>query len=200
MNYGEVQKLWVKGLEYVADKHIYKYKDYSEAVFDTQIESKKWLCRELDKVVDHNNFNHVSVLASWYGLVIVPFLYETFGEINIDLYDVDEYTTDIARHIWKDYPLVNVHTADVVFDEIDYKGQVIINTSCEHMMDMKYITKDHPDKIFALQSNDNSNVKWLHINCAEDQDELIHQAGLRDIKFAGSKMIYEHKRIMVIGK
>ena len=199
MDYGQVQKLWAKGLGYVADKHIYKYKDYSEAVFDTQIESKEWLCHELNKVVDHNNFNHVSVLASWYGLVIVPFLYQTFGEINIDLYDVDEYTTDIAKHIWKDYPLVNVHTADVVFDEIDYKGQVVINTSCEHMMDMKHITKDYPDKIFALQSNDNSNVKWLHINCAMNQRELIEQAGLTNILYKGSKMIYEHKRIMVIG-
>ena len=44
MDYGKVQKLWAKGLGYVADNHIYKYKDYSEAVFDTQIESKEWLC------------------------------------------------------------------------------------------------------------------------------------------------------------
>jgi len=200
MDYGQVQKLWADNLGYVADNHIYKFKDYSEAVFDTQIESKEWLCHELNKVVDHNNFNHVSVLASWYGLVLVPFLYQTFGEINIDLYDVDEYTTDIAKHIWRDYPLVNVHTADVVFDKIDYKGQVIINTSCEHMMDMKYITKDNKDKLFVLQSNDNRNVKWLHINCANDQGELVKQAGLTDIKYGGSKKIYEHKRIMVIGK
>ena len=200
MDYGQVQKLWADNLGYVADNHIYKFKDYSEAVFDTQIESKEWLCHELNKVVDHNNFNHVSVLASWYGLVIVPFLYQTFGEINIDLYDVDEYTTDIAKHIWRDYPLVNVHTADVVFDKIDYKGQVIINTSCEHMMDMKHITKDYKDKLFVLQSNDNRNVKWLHINCANDQGELVEQAGLTDIKYGGSRKIYEHKRIMVIGK
>ena len=71
MDYGEVQKLWVKGLGYVADKHIYKYKDYSECVFDTQIESKEWLCHELKKVVPEN-FNHVSVLAGWYGMVTRP--------------------------------------------------------------------------------------------------------------------------------
>ena len=119
MDYGEVQKLWVKGLGYVADKHIYKYKDYSECVFDTQIESKEWLCHELKKVVPEN-FNHVSVLAGWYGMVLVPFLYQTFGEINIDLYDVDEYTTDIAKYIWNEHSKVNVYTKDVVFDNIDY--------------------------------------------------------------------------------
>ena len=64
---------------------------------------------------------------------------------------------------------------------------------------MKLITKDHPGKIFALQSNNNKNVKWLHINCAMNQRELIEQAGLTNILYKGSKMIYEHKRIMVIG-
>ena len=68
------------------------------------------------------------------------------------------------------------------------------------MMDMRLITKDYKDKIFVLQSNDNSNVKWLHINCAMNQGELIEQSGLTDILYAGSKKIYEHKRIMVIGK
>ena len=67
-------------------------------------------------------------------------------------------------------------------------------------MDMKLITKDHRDKIFVLQSNDNSNVKWLHINCAMNQGELIEQSGLTDIMYAGSRVIYEHKRITVIRK
>ena len=198
MDCGEIQRLWVKGLGYVSDKHVYKFKDYSEAVFDTQIISKKWLCKELKNVAPETN--HISILAGWHGLVSIPFLYQTFGEINIDLYDVDEYTTDIARHIFNDYSKVNIHTQDVVFDEIDYKGQIVINSSCEHMMDMKLITKDHPSKIFALQSNNNKNVKWLHINCAMDTDELIEQSGLTDIMYAASKKIYDSKRIMVIGK
>ena len=105
MNCGDIQKLWVKGLGYVGDKHIYKFKDYSEAVFDTQIISKTWLCEELKKVAPDTT--HISILAGWYGLVSVPFLYQTFGEIYIDLYDVDEYTTDIASYIFNDYPKVN---------------------------------------------------------------------------------------------
>ena len=199
MDCGEVQKLWIKGLGYVGDQHVYKFKDFSESVFDTQIISKMWLCGELKKVTP-DNFNHVSILAGWYGIVLIPFLYQTFGEIIVDLYDVDEYTTDIASHIFNDYPKVNIHTRDVVFDDIEYEGQVIINTSCEHMMDMKLITKHYKDKLFVLQSNNNRNVKWLHINCAENTGELIKQSGLTDIVFASSRMIYDHKRIMVIGK
>ena len=205
MNYGninkvnnEIQRLWVKGLGYVASEHVYKFKDYSESVFDTQIESKYWLAHNLHSHVP--DIKHISVLASWYGLVLVPMLYHYFGEINIDLYDVDEYTTDIADYLWNEYPRVNVYTKDVVFDDIDYKGSVLINTSCEHMMDMKLITNDHKDKIFVLQSNDNANIKWLHINCAMNVDELIKQSGLTNIMFSESKEIYEHKRIMIIGK
>ena len=77
MDCGEIQRLWVKGLGYVSDKHVYKFKDYSEAVFDTQIISKKWLCKELKKVVPETN--HISILAGWYGLVSIPFLYQIFG-------------------------------------------------------------------------------------------------------------------------
>ena len=202
MSYGKVnnliQKLCVKGLDYVSDNHVYKFKDYSESVFDTQIQSKHWLAYNLHRCAP--NTKHVSVLAGWYGIVLIPFLWDKFGKINVDLYDVDEYTTDIAKHIWSGCPEVNVYTKDVVFDDIDYKGDTIINTSCEHMMDMKLITQDYKDKIFCLQSNDNANVKWLHINCAMDEEQLIEQSGLSNILYKGSRMIYEHKRIMVIGK
>ena len=30
MDCGEVQRLWVKGLGYVSDKHVYKFKDFSD--------------------------------------------------------------------------------------------------------------------------------------------------------------------------
>ena len=199
----KTHQLFHKGMGYVADKHIYKFKDFSECVFETQIQSKWWLVETLvDERYRDRKIRGIDILASWYGIVIVPMLVNRLGyDIPINLYDVDEYTCDIAEHIYKDdLPQVKVHNKDVVFDRLDLKGNVVINCSCEHMMDMKLITKDHKDKIFALQSNDNSNVKWLHINCAMNTRDLIRQSGLTDIMYAGSKVIYEHKRIMVIGK
>ena len=142
MAYGELYKLFVDGLGYLADNHVYKFKDYSEAIFESQIDGKEWLCQELKKVMV-TDIEHISIMAGWYGLVSVPILYKHFGEINIDLYDVDEYTTDIGRYMFKDYPKVNIHTNDVVFDDIEYKGDVLINNSCEHMMDMKLITEQN---------------------------------------------------------
>ena len=198
MAYGELYKLFVDGLGYLADNHVYKFKDYSEAIFESQIDGKEWLCQELKKVMVAD-IKHISIMAGWYGLVSVPILYKHFGEINIDLYDVDEYTTDISRHMFRDYPKVNVHTNDVVFDDIEYKGDVIINTSCEHMMDMRLITEQNKGKVFVLQSNNNKNVKWLHINCVEDTGELVEQSGLTEILFQGAIPLYGFKRVMVIG-
>ena len=123
-----------------------------------------------------------------------------FPDVIIDLYDVDWYTADIAEYIFKDHNNVNVHCKDVIFDNVEFEGDLIINCSCEHMYDMSEIVNQYRGRSFAFQSNDNRNVKWLHINCVNNQGELAKQAGLTDIKYGGSKKIYEHKRIMVIGK
>ena len=194
-----IQKMFVKGLKYTSDNHVYKLKDYCECVFDTQIQSKEWLVSTLESELKYHP-KHVTVLAGWYGMVLIPLLYKAFGEITVDLYDVDEYTVDIASHVFGDWPKINLFCKDVVFDEIDFQGDMLINSSCEHMMDMKEITEANEGKLFVYQSNNNRNVKWLHINCAEDADELIEQTGLKKVLYAGSCMIYRNKRIMVIGQ
>ena len=194
-----IQKMFVKGLKYTSDNHVYKLKDYCECVFDTQIQSKEWLVSTLESELKYHP-KHVTVLAGWYGMVLIPLLYKAFGEITVDLYDVDEYTVDIASHVFDDWSKVNIFCKDVIFDEIDFQGDMLINSSCEHMMDMKEITKANEGKLFVYQSNNNRNVKWLHINCAEDADELIKQTGLKKVLYAGSCMIYRNKRIMVIGQ
>ena len=199
----ETYRLFHKGMGYIADNHIYKFKDYSECIFDTQIQSKWWLVESLVKPENRDcNIRHISVLASWYGIVLIPMLVNRLGsDIKIDLYDVDEYTADIARYIYQDdYHQVTMHHKDVVFDDLNLKGNVIINCSCEHMMDMSHITEQYPDALYCLQSNNNKNVKWLHINCVEDTGALAKQAGLKKVLYGESKEFYSAKTIMVIGR
>ena len=115
----KTHQLFHKGMGYVADKHIYKFKDFSECVFETQIQSKWWLVETLvDERYRDRKIRGIDILASWYGIVIVPMLVNRLGyDIPINLYDVDEYTCDIAEHIYKDdLPQVKVHNKDVVFD------------------------------------------------------------------------------------
>ena len=48
----EILRLFARGLQIVHDKHVYKFKDYSECVFDTQIQSKNWL---VDSLYDNSD-------------------------------------------------------------------------------------------------------------------------------------------------
>ena len=198
----ETYRLFVKGLGYLQKNHIYKFKDYSECVFDTQVRSKWWLVETLSKPQYRGReVKRISILASWYGIVIVPLLFEQFGKIPIDLYDVDEYTMDIAKHIYKDEydNMVTVHCKDVVFDDLDLKGNVIINCSCEHMFDMSHIVHQYPDALYVLQSNNNTNIKWLHINCVDNLNELANQGDIQNVLYGESKFVYGQKRMMIIG-
>ena len=189
---------------YVNDQHVYKFKDYSECIFETQVKSKNWLGERLRGVCEHNNLEikEIDVAASWYGIVLVPFLRYYLNDVNIkfNLYDVDWYTTEIARHIFDDEDTVTVHTNDVVFDDIEFKGDTFINCSCEHMFDMKELTQQNKDKLFVFQSNDNRNVQWMHINCVDTPEELARQAGIRRIYDQGIRNILRNNRIMVIGR
>ena len=198
----QTYRLFVKGMGYLQKNHIYKFKDYSECIFDTQVQSKWWLTETLAKRESRDrNVRHISILASWYGIVIVPLLFKRFGRIPIDLYDVDEYTVDIAKHIYKDEynDMVTVHCKDIVFDDLDLQGNVIINCSCEHMFDMSHIVHQYPDALYVLQSNNNRNVKWLHINCVDDLGQLARQADIRNVLCGQSKEVYGQKRMMIIG-
>tara|TARA_A100001201_G_scaffold69975_1_gene64489 strand:- start:24 stop:605 length:582 start_codon:yes stop_codon:yes gene_type:complete len=189
---------------YVNDQHVYKFKDYSECIFETQVQSKNWLGERLRGVCEHNKLEikEIDVAASWYGIVLVPFLRYYLNDVNIkfNLYDVDWYTTEIARHIFDDEDTVTVHTNDVVFDDIEFKGDTFINCSCEHMFDMKELTQQNKDKLFVFQSNDNRNVQWMHINCVDTPEELARQAGIRRIYDQGIRNILRNNRIMVIGR
>ena len=199
----KVYQLFRKGMEFVHREHIYKFKDYSECVFDTQIESKYWLVGHLQNPQKRGNreIKSVDILASWYGVVIVPLLMNYFGKVKINLYDIDEYTCEIAKFIWKDEldNLVTVHHKDVVFDDLDLQGDAVINCSCEHMFDMSHIVHQYPDALYVLQSNNNRNVKWLHINCVDNLGQLANQADIRNVLCGQSKEVYGQKRMMIIG-
>ena len=128
-------------------------------------------------------------------------LVRKFGNIPIDLYDVDEYTMDIAKHIYKDdYPNVTVNCKDVIFDDVEFKGDTIINCSCEHMYDMADMVNQYRGRTFVLQSNNNRNVKWLHINCVDTAQELVEQADIKEVLYKGDTEMYRATRFMVIGK
>ena len=95
-----------------------KRKDQStEDKLDPEVEKFMKDCAEKQRqeieAIDRK-IRGIDILASWYGIVIVPMLVNRLGyDIPINLYDVDEYTCDIAEHIYKDdLPQVKVHNKE----------------------------------------------------------------------------------------
>ncbi len=68
------------------------------------------------------------------------------------------------------------------------------------MYDMSEIVKQYRGRSFAFQSNDNRNVKCLHINCVDSAEELIKQTDIKEVIFDGKIQVHRNNRIMVVGK
>ena len=81
---------------------------------------------------------------------------------------------------------------------------VVVNTSCEHMFPMwkfREINYNVEDPLYVLQSTNQKEYCEDHINTVESEEELIDQAKLLDVWYAGRKVLQNgFTRFMVIGK
>ena len=163
----------------------------------TQYSSKKWLVDTLRKYVKPDS--RVIILGGWFGTYTVPMLKETIKPASIILNDVDNNVLEAAQDI---HPDVKIACFDVglCLDHIhNMDVDVIINTSCEHMLDMKYVTNKNPDCIFAFQSCDNANDPG-HINVPENTTEFFNKTGIKTVLFAGRQGLGHKNRFMIIGQ
>jgi trans-aconitate methyltransferase len=78
-------------------------------------------------------------------------------------------------------------------------ADLVINTSCEHIADIRaWLSLLPPGSRVLLQSN-NYFSEPTHINCVETLDAFIAQAGLSAIAFSGSLPMKKYTRFMLIG-
>ncbi len=74
---------------------------------------------------------------------------------------------------------------------------VIINTSCEHMGDMKNVVVNKRT-LFVLQTCNNKNDPG-HVNVSKTTEEFVEKAGLERVIFRGRLDLGHKSRFMVIG-
>ena len=138
----------------------------------------------------------------------MPLLIDNIPALQeIDLIDMDEDALAISRKFLRHYNFkINYMHKDINFEEFeDHYTNVVINTSCEHMVPMSSIIFKNDDYvIYALQSNNMSNVRE-HVNCVNNKNELAVQANVNRIYYRGEKKLIgknsqEYTRFMVIGK
>lgn len=186
---------------YLQNHMPHRVEDFAKSFSENQIYAKSWLVEQLmlHPIAGVKN-KEVWILGSWYGTILVPLLMRKLPNIyKIHLVDYDAECLEIASGLFRDYN-IKTHQYDINFDYPKIKGDLIINTSCEHMWPMKDYNFEG---LCAYQSN-NFKDEAAHINCVDSIDELINQSGLSQIDYKGEIPFHKyddhHKRYMVIGR
>ena len=167
-----------------------------DAYSSGQIESKLWLCRELEKQLHKSEAQTIWVLGGWLGLLSFLLLSREHLKIkNIRSFDQDplcERTADLINEnwIWK-RQIFKAKTMDC--NRIDYNNlsfadseepSLIINTSVEHFRSKKWYFNIPSGKLLALQS---CNLKHKdHVFCVHSEEEFKEQFQLTNLYYSGT--------------
>ena len=158
----------------------------------TQLKSKRWLVDELLKLKIATD-SKILILGGWYGTLLVPMLNDKKIS-NIILTDVDPITVDIARQIHS----CQTHTIDAENPSQQFNVDVVINTSCEHMMTIGDRAVSNSSCLYVLQSCDSTNDPG-HINTSTSTDDFVQKTKLSTVLFKGRMNLGHKNRFMVIG-
>ena len=158
----------------------------------TQLKSKQWLIEELFKLVNGPDLK-ILILGGWYGTLLVPMLKDKKIS-NIILTDIDPIAVRIAKRIH----LCETHIIDAENPSHQFNVDVVINTSCEHMMTIGDRAVSNTGCLYVLQSCDNDNDPG-HINTSMSTDDFVQKTKLSKILFKGRMDLGHKNRFMVIG-
>ena len=168
-----------------------------------QIDSKLWLCQELEKLGWVSDLTHI--YGGWYGVLAFLLLSrEKFNVRRIESFDVDPECESMADIINNNYVIkewkFKAHTADcnLLFSNAD----LIINTSSEHFDTMDWFDNIKSGTRVIIQGNDMDHDD--HIVHSDSLEKFIEQYPLSEILYQGElKFIYPDwcfRRFMVIGR
>jgi hypothetical protein len=186
----------------------------------SQIQSKKWAIEKI-----HHFFGpeitDVHIMCGWYGLLGTLMLQSgRFENLKIRSFDKDPLCAPIADELnrpWlADGWQFKAFTADAY--KLDYGAdldegvnitgprrvfrqriQLMINTSCEHMPDVKaWLDLLPPGTPLLLQSNNGFGEEG-HMNCVEDLEHFKKIAPLSRTLFAGELDCGAFTRFMLLG-
>ena len=184
-----------------------------------QMESKRWLVNELEKI--NEPLGTVFLCAGWYGS-LAAFLFESNLDIEkIRSFDIDESCAGIAETFnrsktmngWKfkastldilgmDYPTTyTTQRSDGTGLELTEMPNTIINTSCEHISTgdfIKWYNTIPVGTFVVLQTNDYFKLPE-HVNCCNDLDDFSRATPIKEVLYQGKLELSKYTRYMRIG-
>lgn len=177
---------------------------HPDAFSSGQIQSKLWLCEELEKLFDQ--IDVIYVYGGWYG--VLPFLIRTRNNIKVQKirsFDLDpycEYAADTLNENWKwqDWQFKSITQDCNTVDPSE--ADLIINTSTEHFRSRDWWHNIPKGKFVVLQSNNMSHDD--HVESFDSAHEFLIEYPMSEILYTGKLDFtypeWSFSRVMLIGK
>jgi hypothetical protein len=174
-----------------------------DAFSNGQVDSKLWLCRELERLEWTSELTHI--YGGWYGVLGFLLLSREKFQVNrIESFDQDpacEPIADMINNNWviKEWQF-KAHTADCNYP-LPGNPDLIINTSTEHFEQMAWFDMIEPGTHVVLQGN--NLVHDDHFGNAEDLTDFENKYKLTQVMYRGTMdFVYpdwKFTRYMLIG-
>jgi hypothetical protein len=190
----------VGGLARVIAKH--PGADISNAFNHKQVACKIWA---RDRLYDGlgGSYAHIAVLGGWYGVLAAMLLEDRRFDIGlVESIDIDPAVAVVAGTLNRESgDRFRATTADMyAIDYAELRADLIVNTSCEHIADLRgWLGLLPKGTNVLLQSNDYF-TEPTHINCVGSAEAFERQAGLGRLHFSGTLPMKKYNRFMLIGR
>ena len=183
-----------------------------DAFSSGQIDSKLWLCREVEKLISRKEEQTIWIFGGWVG--VLSFLLLSRENLNIkSIYSFDldprcEKKANWLNQTWhnkhkfkaKTLNCNDINHKDFIF--IGEKPNLIINTSVEHFLNKQWFLNIHQGAMLAIQT---CNLKHPeHFFPCPTLEEFKSQFPLTQLLYSGA-LDFEYpknsySRFMLIGK
>ena len=173
-----------------------------DAFWGGQMKSKEWLIETLTNYIPlKNQAVRIDIHGGWVG-VLASMLFQSHIPVkyicSVDIDPLCEHVATMMNKIEEQDGRFKAITQDMC--TVPVHGDVIINTSCEHITQEQYNTwleRMPINSLLVLQSN---NYKIdEHIRIAKSVDEFAEQSKIQ-VLWQGELQLPLYKRFMIIGK
>lgn len=189
----------IAGLARIVAKH--PEADIGNAFNHKQVACKMWARDELFRS-GGGRLKRIWVLGGWYGILAAMLFDDPRFEIEaIDSIDIDPSVAAVAQTLNRPAgERFHAITADMyALDYSPARPDLVINTSCEHIADVRgWLDLLPAGTRVLLQSNDYFSEP-THINCVESVEAFEKMAALRELHFSGALPQKKYTRFMLIG-
>jgi hypothetical protein len=167
-------------------------KEIRDAFRIKQLQSKTLLLDKLKKIVSLSD--RILVIGSWFGFT--SYCLYNMGYQHITEVDIDDRLECFSNHLNRFNKNFNHITANI--NDIDTsKYDVIINTSCEHILENKWFDNISNNSLIFLQSTDYTN--WDHINISNTLEDMVSKYPM-DLIEKSTLDFNGYKRFTVVGR